>query len=74
MDIQRLLKLIVSSNHKDRDLAEALVESLIRDEQTETLIQINAQLTGYHDLFHYEVISTKQRVEKKIKAYVSTIH
>lgn len=73
MDTQRILKLLFSSSHKDRDLAEALVESLIDDQRTETLIQINLQLIGDQNHFDQEVMFTKNRVEKKINVYLAAI-
>jgi hypothetical protein len=73
VDIHRLLKMVVSSNQKDRDLAEALVDALIQDEQTETLLQINAQLTGYLNHFDLETTNAKERIATKINVYLNTV-
>ena len=73
MEPQELFRMILSVDSGDRNLAEGIVDNLIKENELNILTQLNSLLVKYENYPGYDVVVDKERIEEKIEAYLELI-
>lgn len=73
MEPQELFRMILSVDADDRNLAEGIIDNLIRENEINILIEINCLLINYENYPGYDVVVDKERIEEKIAEHMEQI-
>lgn len=74
MEPQELFSMILSVDSGDRNLAEGIIDNLIKENELNIIIELYSLLVKYEDYPGYEVVVDKERIEEKIEAYITKLN
>jgi hypothetical protein len=70
MNINELFEMLLSNNPDDRNLAEAIVDAMISNDQRTDLRALQSLLDSYLDYPGYDAVVCKERVDEKIISFL----
>lgn len=70
MEPQELFSMILSVDSGDRNLAEGIIDNLIKENELHIIIELYSLLVKYENYPGYEVVVDKERIEEKISVYI----
>lgn len=62
--------MLLSKNPDDRNLAEAIVDAMIFNDQKTDLVALQLLLDSYQDYPGYDAVVCKERVDEKIISFL----
>lgn len=74
METQELFSMILSVDSGDRNLAEGIIDNLIKENELNIIIELYSLLVKYENYPGYEMVVDKERIEEKIEAYIRKLN
>jgi hypothetical protein len=70
MNKKELFEMLLSKNRDERNLAEAIVDAMICNNQKTDLVALQILLDSYLDYPGYDAVVCKERVDEKIVSFL----